>query len=134
MRKLFICTPLGTFKAFCYMFIVFLGGYNSLTTEDIKLKFSAFLSCVEVTNCVKYRIPRYKDFKVGTFRISPIGEQFLNLGFDLGTLKTLTSSKRSAYSRHLRYYHTVLSIIYYCNRKTNLNEQYHYTLNFTGQL
>ena len=29
MRKLFICIPIGTFSAFYYMFIVFLGGYNS---------------------------------------------------------------------------------------------------------
>ena len=62
--------PLGTFSAFYYMFILFLGGYNSSTTSDIKLTLSAFLSCVEVTKCVKF--PRYKGFKVGIFRISPI--------------------------------------------------------------
>ena len=73
MRKLFICTPLGTFAAFCYMLFVFLGGYNSLTTKDIKLKFSAFLSSVEVTKCVNFQIPRLMGFKVGIFRISPIG-------------------------------------------------------------
>ena len=72
MRKLFICTPLGTFSAFCYMFFVFLGGYNFKTTQDIKLKFSAFLSCVEFTKCVKFHIPRFIGFKVGIFRISPI--------------------------------------------------------------
>ena len=72
--------PLGTFSAFCYMLIVFLGGYNSKTTYDIKLKFSAFLSCVEVTNCVKFQIPRYKDFKVGIFRISPITRGNLTAG------------------------------------------------------
>ena len=31
------------------MYIVFLGGYHSYPTLDIKLKASAFLSCVEVT-------------------------------------------------------------------------------------
>ena len=35
------------------------------------MKFSAFLSCVEVIKCVKFQIPRYKGFKVGIFRISP---------------------------------------------------------------
>ena len=73
MRKLFICTPLGTFAAFCYMFFVFLGGYNSLTTKDIKLKFSAFLSSVEVTKCVNFQIPRLMGLKLGIFRIRPIG-------------------------------------------------------------
>ena len=72
MRKLFICTPLGTFSAFCYMFFVFLGGYNSKTTECLKLKFPAFRSCVEVTKCVKVQIPRLMGFKVDIFRISPI--------------------------------------------------------------
>ena len=68
MRNLLICTPLGTFSAFCYMFIVFSGSYNS----HIKLKFSAFLSCVNVTKYVKFQNPRYEGFKVGIFRISPI--------------------------------------------------------------
>ena len=54
------------------MFFVFLGGYNSYTTEDIKLEFSAFLSCVEVTKCVNFQISRLMGFKVGIFRISPI--------------------------------------------------------------
>ena len=54
------------------MFFVFLGGYNSKTTKDIKLKFSAFLSSVEVTKCVNFQIPRLMGFKVGIFRISPI--------------------------------------------------------------
>ena len=36
------------------------------------LKFSAFLSCVEVTKCVKLQVPRCKGFKVGIFQISPI--------------------------------------------------------------
>ena len=38
----------------------------------MELKFSAFLSCVAVTKCVKFQIPRYKGFKIGIFRISPI--------------------------------------------------------------
>ena len=56
------------------MFFVFLGGYNSSTTEDIKLKFSAFLSRVEVAKCVKFQVPRFMGFKVGIFRISPINQ------------------------------------------------------------
>ena len=56
---------------FCYMFILFLGGYNSLSTEDIKLKFSACLSNVEVNKCMKFLIPMYKCSNVGIFRISP---------------------------------------------------------------
>ena len=36
------------------------------------MKFSAFLSCVEVNKCVTFQIPRYKSFNVGIFRISPI--------------------------------------------------------------
>ena len=38
----------------------------------MKLKFSAFLSCVEVTKCVNFQIPRLIGLKVGIFRISPI--------------------------------------------------------------
>ena len=67
----------GTFAAFCYMFIVYLGGYNSQTTEDIKLKGSSFLSCVEFTKCVKFYMSRFKGFKVGIFRKSLI-DQCLN--------------------------------------------------------
>ena len=77
MRKVFICTPLGTFSAFCYMFFVFLGDYNSYVLEDITLKFSASLSCVEVTKCVNFQIPSLMGFKVGIFRISPIGQLYL---------------------------------------------------------
>ena len=36
------------------------------------LKFSTFLSCMYVTKCVKIKISRYKGFKAGIFRISPI--------------------------------------------------------------
>ena len=36
------------------------------------MKFSAFLSCVEVIKCVKFQISRLMGFKVGIFRISPI--------------------------------------------------------------
>ena len=54
------------------MFFVCLGGSNSFTTKDIKLKFSAFLGCVVVNKCVKFQIPRLMSFKVGIFRISPI--------------------------------------------------------------
>ena len=63
------------------MLIVFSGGYNSLTIRDIKLKLSAFLSCVEVTKCVKFQIPRYKGFKVGILRISPIVYVQFMIGF-----------------------------------------------------
>ena len=69
------------------MFIVFLGGYNSQTTKDIKLKFSAFLSCVEVNKCVKVQIPRYKSFKVGIYRISPIDENYSLNDLHLTTIK-----------------------------------------------
>ena len=72
MRKVF----LGTFSAFCYVLFVFLGGYNSQTTENIKLKFSTFFSCVEVTKFVKFQIPRFMGIEVGIFfRISPIGKK-----------------------------------------------------------
>ena len=63
MRKLFICNP---------MFFVFLDGYNSLITEDIKLEVSALISCMEVIKSMKFQIPRFMGFKVGIFRISPI--------------------------------------------------------------
>ena len=45
------------------------------------LKFSAFLSCLEVTKCVKFQIPRLMGFKVGIFRISPFraNMQYLSL-------------------------------------------------------
>ena len=39
-------------------------------TKDIKLKFSAFFSSVEVTKCVNFQIPRLMGFKVGIFRIA----------------------------------------------------------------
>ena len=45
----------------------FVGGYNSKTTRDSKLKCSSFLSCVEVNKCVKFQIPT-----VGIFLIMPI--------------------------------------------------------------
>ena len=71
--------PLGTFSAFCYMFMVCLG---SLTLKLLKISsrnFSAFLSRVEVTKCAKFQNPMYKGFKVGIFRISPIdlGQTYL---------------------------------------------------------
>ena len=71
-KKIVHLYPKGTFSAFCYMFFVFLSGHNFYTTADIKLKFSAFLSCVETTKCVKFQINRLMGFKVGIFRISPI--------------------------------------------------------------
>ena len=71
-KKIVHLYPLGTFSAFYYIFFVFLGGYNSYSTEDIKLIFSAFLSCVKVIKCVKFQIPRLMGFKVCIFRISPI--------------------------------------------------------------
>ena len=55
------------------MFFVILGGYNSY----IKLKFSAFLSCVEVTKCMNFQIPRLMGFKVDIFRISPIDTRLI---------------------------------------------------------
>ena len=64
MRKLFICTPLGTFSVCHYIFYLFLSGYNSETFQDTKLKFSASLRFVEAT----------KYFKV-------LGAQFLKLTF-----------------------------------------------------
>ena len=47
------------------MFFVFLVGYNSKPTEAIKLKFSAFLSCVEVTKYVKFQFSRLMGLKGG---------------------------------------------------------------------
>ena len=61
MRKLLICTPLGTF----------LSGYIR-TIQDTKFKFSAFLSFMEATKCVKFKSGRYTGFKVGIFWISLI--------------------------------------------------------------
>ena len=43
----------------------------------MKLKFPAFIICVEVTKCVKLQTSRYKGFKVGIFRISPIASGIL---------------------------------------------------------
>ena len=36
MKKLLICTPVGTFSVFHYMFYIFLSGCNSKTIQDIK--------------------------------------------------------------------------------------------------
>ena len=67
-----MCTPLRTFSTFHYMFYIVLSGYNSRTINDIKLKFSAFLSFVETTKYVKFQSPKCTGFKVGILRISPI--------------------------------------------------------------
>ena len=53
MRKLLICTPLGTFSVFRYIIYIFLCDYKSGTIQDISLKFSAFLSSMKATKCVK---------------------------------------------------------------------------------
>ena len=84
MRKLLICTPLGTFSAFHYMFYIYLSGYNSKTIQDVKFKFSAFLSLVEATKYAKFQSARCTGLKVGIFRKSPINLFFfffLNFGF-----------------------------------------------------
>ena len=49
---------------------------------------------MEVTKCVKFQIPRYKGFKVGIFRISPI----MKLGMEHYELKDLysTAQKRGS--------------------------------------
>ena len=72
MRKLLICIPLGTLSAFHYIFYLFLSGYNAGTFQDIKFKFSASLSFVEATKCVKFQSARCTGVKVDIFRISPI--------------------------------------------------------------
>ena len=74
MRKLLICTALGTFSAFHYMVYIFLSDYNSRNIQDIKLKYSAFLSLVDATQYVKFQSARCTDLKVGIFRIVPIPE------------------------------------------------------------
>ena len=80
MRKLLICTPLGTFSAFHYIIYTHLSGYNSKTIQDIKLKFSAFLSFVVVTQHMKFQNARCKGFKVDIFWISPITNSTHNSG------------------------------------------------------
>ena len=81
MRKLLICTPLGTTtsSAFHYMFYIFLSGYNSRTIQNIKLKFAAFLSLMEDAKYVKFQSARCTGFKVDVFRISPIVSYCTNL-------------------------------------------------------
>ena len=64
MRKLLICT------AFRYIFSIFLSGYYCGTIQDIK--FSAFLSFVKATKCVKLQSAGCIGFKIGIFWISPI--------------------------------------------------------------
>ena len=54
------------------MFYIFLSGCNSRTIQDIKFKFSAVLSLVEATKCVKFQSDRYTGFKIFIFRICPI--------------------------------------------------------------
>ena len=60
MGKWFICTPIP------YVLL-----YVHCILGD-PVKFSEFLSCVEVTTCVKFQIPWYKAFKDGISRIRPI--------------------------------------------------------------
>ena len=74
MRKMLIFprTHVGTFSAFHYIVYIFLSGYNSRTIQDTKFKFSAFLTFVEFTKCVKFQSATRTGFKIGIFRISPI--------------------------------------------------------------
>ena len=74
MRKLLICTPTppGTSSTFRYTFYIFLSGYNSGTIQDIKFKFSAFLSFVKATKCAKIQCAGCTGFKVGIFQMSPV--------------------------------------------------------------
>ena len=53
-----------------------MSNFKFLGTKVSKLIFSSFLSCVEVTRCVKFQIPRYKGVKVDIFKISPIQKRF----------------------------------------------------------
>ena len=69
MRKLLICTPLGTFSAFRYIFYIFLSGYIPGTIQDIKFKFSAFLNFMKATKCVTFQSVGCTGFIVGIFRI-----------------------------------------------------------------
>ena len=46
------------------MFYIFLNGYNSRTIQDIKFKFSAFLSFTEATKRVKFQSARSTGLKV----------------------------------------------------------------------
>ena len=98
MRKLLICTPLGTFSAFQYIIYIFLIAYNSKTTYDIiKFKFSAFLSFVEVTKCVKLQSHRCTGVKVGVFRISPVSSRLMTVRlranhFNINTIRVYAST------------------------------------------
>ena len=66
MKKLLICTP----QHFIMCSIYVLSSYNSRTIQDIKFTFSAVLSFVEATKCIKFQSARCTGFKeVGIFRI-----------------------------------------------------------------
>ena len=92
MRKLLICTSLGTFSAFHYIFYLYLRSYNSRTIQDINFKFSAFLSFVEATKCVKFQSARCTSVKVDIFRISPISVSIgINAKCRLCTVTRMTS-------------------------------------------
>ena len=68
MRKLLICTTLGTFPAFIYI-------WAAITPELLNIssfKFSAFLSCMGATKCVKFQRPRCTGLKVSIFEIRPV--------------------------------------------------------------
>ena len=54
-----------------------LGGYNSYSTEYIKLKFQAFLKFVETDINVQFQIPRYEGFKFRNM-ISSISQLLCN--------------------------------------------------------
>ena len=70
MRKLLICTPRYILSISIYS--IFLSDYIFGTIQDIKFKFSAVLSIVKATQCVKLQSAGSTGFKVGIFRISPI--------------------------------------------------------------
>ena len=66
-----ICTPTPRYILSISLYI-FLSGYNSGTIQDIKFKFSAFLSFVKATKCAKIQCAGCTGFKVGIFKMSPI--------------------------------------------------------------
>ena len=56
MRKLLICIPSRYIISISLYILCIFSGYNSGSIQDIKFKFSAFLSFVKATKCVKFKV------------------------------------------------------------------------------
>ena len=57
MAKLLLCTPTCRYILNISLYVLYIfSGYNSRTIQDLEFKFSAFLSLVEATKYVNFKV------------------------------------------------------------------------------